>query len=119
VHCAPGHDPISSTEFSDIRPRSFHGTGGIHAGDEWKGDARAAAEAPACFRIGRIDTRVSDPDQYFTLSRLGDRHIFLGVPGRSTSDRRRLSLAAMRRRTGYGDMNSTVSFLSSRALARA
>jgi hypothetical protein len=75
VNCAPSDEPIAWTEFSDIRPRLFHDTSSIHAGDEWKRHARTCAEASACFRVGWIHTRIADADQYFTILWLGDRHV--------------------------------------------
>jgi hypothetical protein len=64
----------------DIRPRSFDDTRGIHAGNEWKINvsisiARACALARAGFRIGWIDARIADPDQYFTILRLRNLHV--------------------------------------------
>src|SRR5690242_12765959 len=35
---------------------------------------RACGARPS-FRVGRIDTRIADSDQHFTILRLGDRHV--------------------------------------------
>jgi hypothetical protein len=66
---SPGDHAISLPEIADIRPRSFHDTGGIHAGDEWKVEVWIvrACGARASFRIGWIDTRITDSDQHFTM----------------------------------------------------
>jgi hypothetical protein len=70
----------SSFDVATDVPGSGRARDVIHAGDKWKINlsisiARACAPARARFRVGRIHTGMAEPDQYFAIVRLGNRHL--------------------------------------------